>query len=74
MTLCPGFDLTQSLKKIMNYFSLLEKTLEENELTTKPSRIFNMDESGMPLDPKQLKCVAPRGMKKVHGQASGDKT
>ena len=50
VTLCLGFDLIQSQKKI---FLFLEKTLQ-NELTTKPSRIFNMDESGMPLNPKQL--------------------
>ena len=28
----------------------------------------------MPLDPKQLKRVALKGTKKVHGQASGDKS
>ncbi len=28
----------------------------------------------MPLDHKQLKRVAERGMRKVHGPASGDKT
>ena len=35
------------------------------------ARIYNMDESGMPLDHKQLKRVAK---KKVHGPASGDKS
>lgn len=35
--------------------------------------MYNMDESGMPLDHKQLKRIAPKGSKKVHGQASGDK-
>lgn len=33
-----------------------------------------MDESGMPLDHKQLKRVAKRGTKKVYGRASGNKT
>ena len=37
------------------YFSLLEETLKENDLLDKPSFIFNMDESGMPLDHKQPK-------------------
>ena len=32
-----------------------------------------MDESGMPLDHKQLKRVAKRGAKKVYGRASGNK-
>ena len=35
--------------------------------------IFNMDESGMPLDHKQLKRIAERRVKKVHGHASGNK-
>ena len=56
------------------YFSLLEETLVSNNLLDNPCHIYNMDESGMPLDHKQLKRVAPRGMKKVHGPASGDKT
>ena len=59
----------------MNYFALLKKTLVEKDLLDKPSHIiYNMDESGMPLDPKPLKRVACKGMKKVHGQASGDKS
>ena len=40
----------------------------------KPTFIYNMDESGMPLDHKQLKRIALKGSKKVHGQASGDKS
>ena len=40
----------------------------------KPSCIYKMDESGMPLDHKQLKCVAPKGLKKkVHGLSSRNK-
>ena len=56
------------------YFSLLEETLKEHDLLDKPSFIFNMDEIGMPLDHKQPKRVATKGMKKVHGPDSGDKT
>ena len=37
------------------------ETLEENELNGKPGQIFNMDESGMPLDPKAPKVVVERG-------------
>ena len=36
------------------YFDLLEKTLIENDLMNRASRIYNMDETGMPLDAKQL--------------------
>ena len=55
------------------YFDLLEKTLTDNGLLNKASAIYNMDESGMPLDHKQLKRVAKRGTKKVYGRASGNK-
>ena len=43
------------------YFDLLERTLDENDLRGKPNQIFNMDESGMPLDPKSPRIVAERG-------------
>ena len=56
-----------------HYFTLLQKTLTENNLFDRPSMIYNMDESGMPLDHKQLKRIAERGAKKVHGHASGNK-
>ena len=46
---------------ICRYFDLLERTLDENNLRGKPSQIFNMDESGMPLDPKAPRIVAERG-------------
>ena len=59
---------------INRYFDLLEETLERAELEDKPAQIFNMDETGMPLDPKSLKCVALRGAKTVLVPSSGDKT
>jgi len=42
---------------IDNYFDELESTLEVNEILDKPCQIFNIDETGMPLDPKPLKIV-----------------
>ena len=47
---------------IDHYFGLLQKTMEVNRLMDKPACIFNMDESGMPLDHKQLKRVALKGI------------
>ena len=61
-------------ENMSSYFSLLKETLDGNNLFDKPSLIYNMDESGMPLDHKQLKRVVTKGIKKVHGQASGDKS
>ena len=57
-----------------NYFTLLEETLKKHDLLDKPSCIFNMDETGMPLSHKQPKRVAVKGMRKVHGPSTGDKT
>ena len=52
------------------YFYLLEETLKENQLLDKASRIYSMDESGMPLSHKQPKHSAKRGARKVHGRAN----
>ena len=46
-----------------NYFDLLEDTLVKNDLLHKPCMIFNVDETGMLLDPPSLKIVVPRGIK-----------
>ena len=59
---------------IHQYYSLLEKTLQENGILNCPSRVYNMDESGMPLDHKPPKVVVPKGTKKVHCQTSGNKS
>ena len=39
------------------YFNLLEETLLENKLKDFLRQIFNMDESGMPLDPELMKTT-----------------
>ena len=43
-----------------NYFDELESTLEVNNLLDKPCSIFNIDETGMPLDPKPPKIDVER--------------
>ena len=48
--------------------------IQENDLQDKPCQIFNMDETGMPLDPQPLKCVVYRGEKNPVNLSSGDKT
>ena len=57
-----------------NYFDELESTLEANEFLDKPCQIFNMDETGMPLDPKPLKIVTWKGHKNPSQVSSGVKT
>ena len=47
------------------YFDLLNDVLEEYGLKTEPERIYNVDETGMPLDHRPPKIVTQRGHKKV---------
>ena len=58
---------------LKEYYDLLKTTLEEHGIMNLPSRIYNMDETGMPLDHKPPKVVARKGMKKVHCRTSGNK-
>ena len=47
---------------ISHYFDLLEETLIAKTLIEKPCNIFNMDETGMPLDPLAPKVVAKEAL------------
>jgi len=60
-------------ESITFYLNLSKKAMEDNSLMDKACYIYNMDETGMPLDHKQPKRVALKGMKKVHGLSSGNK-
>ena len=53
------------------YQNLLEETLQKHDLSNSPAQIYNMDESGMPLDPRLPNAVARKGQKKVYYRVSG---
>ena len=55
------------------YFSLLNDVMSEYELHSKPSQIYNVDESGIPFDPRPPNVVTTKGTKKVRYRASGRK-
>ena len=55
------------------YFRLLKSTLTEHNLLNKPNRIYNVDETGMPLDHKPPKVVTTKGQKKVRCRTTGNK-
>ena len=62
-------------KEVMEeYFKLLKSTLTEHNLLNEPSRIYNVDETGMPLDHCPPKVVAYKGQKKVRTRTSGNKS
>ena len=53
------------------YFALLKDVMEEHSLFDKPSQIYNVDESGVPLDPRSPNIVATKGSRKVRYRVSG---
>ena len=46
-----------------HYFDILESCLNDNKIMDCPSRIYNCDETGLPLNPKCLKIVDEKGAK-----------
>ncbi len=62
-----------SKKVIDDYYNLLEETLQKHDLTNKPDQIYNMDESGMPLDHHPPNVIAKRGQKKIRYRVAGKK-
>ncbi len=48
---------------IRRYYDLLEETLVEHGILNDPTKIFNCDETGMPLSPKPLKIICKKGDK-----------
>ena len=61
-------------ENMTKYFDLLEEVYNELDFKDHPQRIYNMDETGMPLDPRPPKVVVPKGRKKVHYRCSGQKS
>ena len=59
---------------ISNYFDMLEKCLSENKLTNKPAQIFNLDETGMPLDSKSRTGICLKGTHNAYSVTSSDKS
>ena len=62
-------------KKVMeDYFEKLKKNLEENNLMNSPAQIYNVDESGMPLDHQPPKVVALKGHINCHSLCKCNRT
>ena len=58
---------------LTQYFTLLRDVLTEHDLFAKPAQIYNVDESGIPFDPRAPNVVAKKGTKKVRYRSSGKK-
>ena len=55
------------------YFNLLREVFDEFDFDNCPQCIYNMDETGVPLEPKPPKVVARKGQKKIRYRTSGQK-
>ena len=67
-------DAMNNREALESYFTLLKKIMEENKLTDKPGQVYNVDETGMPLDHRPPKVLAVKGQKKVRYCTSGNKS
>jgi len=47
---------------VKEWFQLVEKTLVDNNLQNSPHLIFNVDETGMPLDPKRMRVICAKNI------------
>ena len=59
---------------IKSYFDLLKSVLENHNLMKSPGQIYNVDETGMPLNHRTPKVVTQKGQKKVRVRTTGDKS
>ena len=60
-------------ENLQHYFDLLKDCLTKYDFAKYPERIYNMDESGVPLDPKPPKVVSAKGQRKIRYRCSGNK-
>ena len=63
-----------TMEVIDEYYDLLETVLTEHELFDKPGQIYNVDETGVSLDPPKQKVCAKRDQKKVRQIGSGNRS
>ena len=61
-------------ENMKEYFDLLKSIYAKHDLESHPEAIYNMDETGVPLEPRPPKVVAKKGQKKVSYRTSGQKS
>ena len=67
--------LTATKRSVLDkYYDTLFALLEENDIMNEPSRIFNFDETPIPLEFKPPKIIARKGQRHVFSVTCGDKT
>ena len=66
--------LEQKGKMKKRYFDILEDTYNEHKLYDKSALVFNMDETGLPLNPDPIKGISNKGTKTSNTITLGDKS
>ena len=61
-------------ENISAYFSLLKSSFDEHGFEEHPERVYNIDETGVPLEPRPPKVIAAKGTKKIRYRTSGQKS
>jgi len=62
----------QNKEALDSYFRELKCIFDEHKLLNKPENIYNVDETGMPLDHPAPCILAKKGQKKVQYATSGN--
>ena len=61
------------LSMLLNYFDLLRQIYDEHGFESRPECVYNMDKTGVPLEPRPPRIVARKGHKKIRYRTSGQK-
>ena len=60
-------------ENIANYFDQLRSLFDEYDFDNHPEAIYNLDETGVPLEPRPPKVISQKGKKKIRYRTSGQK-
>ena len=74
---CTAFVCMDAMRKkeeLDNYYITMKSVMEHNDLLDKPECIYNVDESGVPLEHRSPLVIARRGQRKVCYCTSGNKS
>jgi len=58
---------------IASYFELLKSVFDEFDFANHTECLYNMEETGIPLEPRPPKVIAKKGIKKIRYRTSGQK-
>ena len=67
-------DAMKNQSSLDNHFIELNHILDDNQLKDNPSQIYNMDETGVPLDHRTPRVLNTKGQKKVRYCSTGNKS